>query len=83
MKMVLKEELGSTKMSKTDIVASYLSKITQICDMLAVVEEIVEVLKLVRIALNGLTKLWAPFVKGIVAREKLPYWEKLWDHFIQ
>jgi hypothetical protein len=39
--------------------------------------------ELVRIALNGFTKQWDVFVRGVVAREKLPNWERLWDDFTQ
>ena len=35
--------------------------------------------ELVRIALNGFSKPWDTFVKGVVAREKLPDWQRLWD----
>ena len=28
------------------------------------------------------TNEWKPFIKGIVAREKLSYWNRLWDNFI-
>ena len=37
---------------------------------------------LVRTALNGVSKQWVVFVEGIVAREKLPGWERLWDDFV-
>jgi hypothetical protein len=37
----------------------------------------------VRTALNGVTKQWAVFVEGIVARETLSKWDCLWDYFIQ
>jgi hypothetical protein len=33
--------------------------------------------------LNGVSKQWAVFVEGIVARDKLPGWECLWDDFVQ
>ena len=35
--------------------------------------------ELVRIDLNGFSKPWDTFVKGVVAREKLPDWKRLWD----
>ena len=38
--------------------------------------------KLVRIALNGFTEPWDTFVKGVVAREKLLDWQRLWDDFV-
>jgi hypothetical protein len=37
----------------------------------------------VRKALHSFTKPWAPFIQGIVAREALPTWERMWDDFIQ
>ena len=39
--------------------------------------------ELVRIALNGFSKPWDTFVKGVVAREKLPDWQRIWDEFVQ
>jgi hypothetical protein len=39
--------------------------------------------ELVRTPLKGFTKQWTPFIKGIVAREKLPDWTRLWDDFFQ
>ena len=35
-----------------------------------------------RTTLNGVSKQWAVFVEGIVAREKLPGWERLLDGFV-
>ena len=52
-KMMLKEKLRNTKMTKTDSVASHLTKLTQIRDQLGVVGEKVEEVELVGTALNG------------------------------
>jgi hypothetical protein len=38
---------------------------------------------MVRITLNNFTKPWGPFGHGIVAREVMPTWERLWDDFVQ
>jgi hypothetical protein len=38
---------------------------------------------MVRTTLNNFTKPWGPFVRGIVAREVMPTWERLWDDFVQ
>jgi hypothetical protein len=40
-------------------------------------------IELVKTSLNGFTKQWEVFVRGVVAREKLPDWERLWDDFTQ
>jgi hypothetical protein len=80
-KMLLREKLRSTKMARGESVVTYLTKFTHIIDELAVVGEIVDETELVRTALNGFTKQWDVFVKGVVAQEKLPNWERLWDDF--
>jgi hypothetical protein len=82
-KMVLREKLKDTKMTKLYIVTSYLTKITQVRDQLAVVEEVVSNEELERTALNGFSRPWAPFIKAIIAWEKLPDFDRLWDDFIQ
>jgi hypothetical protein len=38
---------------------------------------------MVRTALNSFTKPWGLFVQGIVAREVMLTWERLWDDFVQ
>lgn len=38
---------------------------------------------MLRISLKGLTKEWKPFIKCINTREKLPYYDRLWDDFIR
>jgi hypothetical protein len=50
---------------------------------LATVGEIVDPMVLVRTTLNGFSKPWETFVRGIVAREAMPSWERLWDDFVQ
>jgi hypothetical protein len=82
-KMVLQEKLRGTKMWKTYIVTSYLSRFTQIRDEFGAVGDIVDSLELVRTTLNGFTKSWESFVHGIVAREHMSSRERLWDDFIQ
>jgi hypothetical protein len=70
-KMLLKEKLRSTKMANKESVVTYLTKFTQIRDELAVVGEAVYETQRVRTALNGFTKQWEMFVRGVVAWEKL------------
>jgi hypothetical protein len=82
-KMVLFERLRSIQMLKTESVTSYLVRFTQIRDELAVVGEIVDPDFMVRTTLNNFTKPWVPFVRGVVARELMPTWERLWDDFVQ
>ena len=82
-KMVLRKKLKAIKMDKTNGVTAYLTKITSVRDELVVVGETIPPTELVQITLNGLPKTWESFVDGIVARENLPNWEKLWDYYIQ
>jgi hypothetical protein len=71
-KMVLREKLKSIKMTKSESVTGYLSRITQVRDELGAVGEVIPSAELVRTALNGVAKPWAVFVEGIVARENIP-----------
>ena len=81
--MVLKDKLHNVKMTKDESVISYLTRVAQVKDELAVVGKTVLDSELVRIALKGFTKKWEVFVKCIVGRGKLQDWSRLWDDFIQ
>ena len=73
--MVLQERIRSARMVKGEGVVMYLTKLTQIRDEIGVVGFKTEAEELIRIALNGFSKPWDTFVKGVVvAREKLPDW---------
>jgi hypothetical protein len=52
-------------------------------DELGAIGEVIPSTELVRTALNGVAKPWAVFVEGIVARENVPSWDRLWDDFVQ
>jgi hypothetical protein len=39
--------------------------------------------ELVRMTLKRFMKECTPFIKGVVAREKLHDWSRLWDDFVQ
>ena len=53
--MVLREKLKSERISKGEGMASYLTKITQVRDELAVVGEVVGILEMVCTTLNGVS----------------------------
>jgi hypothetical protein len=82
-KMVLREKMKSIWIAKIEGVISYLTRITRVRDELSAVGEAVGEAKLVRTALNGVSKPWAMLVQAIVGRENLSSWERLWDDFIQ
>jgi 2-phosphoglycerate kinase len=72
--MVLRERMRSTKMAKGESVVQYLTRLTQIREEVATVGTKTEDFELVHVALNGFLKSRDTFVRGIVAREKLPGW---------
>jgi hypothetical protein len=78
-----KDNLHNTKMGKGESVSSYLTRVAQVKDELAVVGEVISDSELVRIALKGFTKEWEVFMKCVVGREHLPDWSRLWDDFTQ
>jgi hypothetical protein len=82
-KMVLHDRLRGIHMLEDETVTSFLGRYTQIRDELAAVGEVVNPNSLVRQAMNSFTKPWGPFVRGIVAREVMPTWERMWDDFVQ
>jgi hypothetical protein len=82
-KLVLHDRLRSIRMLEDESVTSFHGRYTQIKDELGVVGEVVNSNSLVRIAMNSFTKDWGPFVRGIVAREVMPTWERMWDDFVQ
>jgi hypothetical protein len=70
-------------MLKNESVTSYLGRYTHIGDELGVVGEVVYPDSMVRTTLKRFTKPWGPFVHGIVTRDIMPTWERLWDDFVQ
>jgi hypothetical protein len=82
-KMVLHDRLRSIRMLKNESVTSFLARFTQIRDELGAVGEVIVPNSLVRQDLHSFTKPWASFIQGIVAREALPTWERMWDDFVQ
>jgi hypothetical protein len=81
-KMVLHDRLRGIHMLKDESVTSFLGRFTQIRDELGAVNEVVDPNSLVRQAMNSFTKPWGPFVRGIVAKEVMPTWERMWDDFV-
>jgi hypothetical protein len=70
-------------MLKDESVTSFIGRYTQIKDNRGAIKEVVDPNSLVRQAMNSFTKLWGPFVYGIVSREAMPTWERMWDDFVQ
>jgi hypothetical protein len=81
-KTVLYDRLRGIRMLKSDSMTSFLGRYTHIRDDLGAIGEVVDPNSMVRTALNSFTKPWGPFVHGIVAKEIIPTWERLWDDFV-
>ena len=75
--MVLHDRLKGICMLKDESVTSFLGRFTQIRDELAAVREVVNPNSLVRQVMNSFTKPWGPFVRGIVAWEVMPTWDRM------
>ena len=75
--------MKSTKMIQGEGVTSYLTRLSQVKDELVAISVTISDCDIVRIALKGFIEEWKPFIKGIVSREKLLDWNRLWDDFIQ
>jgi hypothetical protein len=77
MNMILRKKFRSVQMSRSDNVTIYLMRITHVRDQIASIGEKTEDAELMNVALNGIPKSWEPFVKGVCARENIPYWQRL------
>jgi hypothetical protein len=81
--MALKERLQHTKMTKGEGVTTYLTKVKQLLDELLVVGVNLSPTEIVRSALRGFPKEWDHYISGIVARENLLDWNRLWNDCCQ
>lgn len=82
-KMVMRQKLHNTKMTKTDSVTSFLTRVSQVKDELISIGETSPKEQLAPIALEGFTKKRDSFIHILVAREHFPGWRRMWDDFLQ
>ena len=82
-RLALRHQFQSTSMSRSDTVATYFMKISQLKDQLKAIGDTVTDDELVTIALNGFASSWDPFVQGICSKDVLPKFEQLWNHGVQ
>jgi len=68
-------------MMKGEGETSYLTRSPQVEDEFAAISETILDFEMVCIPLKGFTPQWKLFIKGIILREKLQYWNRLWDDF--
>jgi hypothetical protein len=82
-KLSLQHQLRNVTMNKSETIANFFTRISQIKDQLAALGDPVEDVELVTTMLNGFSPSWDPFVQGICARRKLPKFDKLWANCSQ
>ena len=82
-KMALRDKTKAIKMKGSKSVVTYLSRFIDVRDEIADIGETVAEIELVHITLHGFPKSWEVFVEGIVARENLPDWNRLWSDCVQ
>ena len=70
-------------MSRSDTIATYFMKISQLKDQLKAIGDTVTDDELMTITLNGFASSWDPFVEGICSKDVLPKFEQLWNHGVQ
>ena len=69
-------------MANGEGVVTYLTRLTHIRYEVGVIGLKTEDAEIVQIALNGFSKPWDTFVKGVAARVMLPKLKRLWDEFV-
>lgn len=82
-KRALRNQLRDIKMTRSDTIATYFMKVSQLRDQLLAIGETVDEGELVSIALNGLPTSWEPFIQGVCARSELPGFDRLWIDCVQ
>jgi hypothetical protein len=81
--MVLYDRIRGIHILQDESVTSFLVRYTKIRDDLGAVGEVVDLDSMVRTTLNKITEPWGPFVHGIISKEIISTWERLWDDFMQ
>ena len=81
--LTLRNKLPDMKMTKTENIASYFTRITELHDKLRSSGDNLEEKELVMTTLNGLPPSWESFIQTISGRTKLPKFDKLWEDCTQ
>ena len=76
--MLLEEKLHSIRMQKGECIDPFLSRLQENRDQLTVVGSATQATKMVRLALNLVSKDYQVFVRSILGKENLSNWESMW-----
>lgn len=68
----------SLRMQKGEHINSFLNKLQETRDELAVVGSTPQGSEMVRLALNSVSEEWQVFVQSILGRATLPNWDEMW-----
>ena len=77
--LTLRNQLSNMKMTKSENIASYFMRITELWDKLKSSGDNLEEKDLVMTTLNGLPPSWEYFIHTISGRTKLSKFDKLWE----
>lgn len=77
-KMYLEEKMRSTRVQKGERIDSFLSKLQEVRDSLAIVGSAHLPTEMVRLALNSVSEEWQVFVQNILGKDRLSDWEGMW-----
>ena len=77
----LRQQLNNIKMTRVDLVTSYLMNISELRDQLSTIGEIVEDKELVMITLNGFPHSYESFIQSISGKSKMPKFDLLWANY--
>ena len=81
--LTLRNKLLNIKMTKSETIASYFLRITELRDKLKCSGENLEKKDLIMTTLNGLTPSWESFIQTISGPTKFPKFYKLWQECTQ
>ena len=73
----MRNQLHGIVMTKSDSVATYLMKVSQLRDQLKAIRDLIGDADLVMVTLNGLPSSWESFIQSVCGREKLPKFDRL------
>ena len=82
-KMTLRTQLKNVKMQDSESIQSYFTRVSQIREQIEAIGDSVEEAELVMTTMNGLSRPWDPFIKGICSRRKLTKFNRLWEDCTQ
>ena len=83
MTLTLRSKLSNMKMTKSENIASYFMRITELRDKLKSSGNNLEEKDLIMTTLNGLPPSWESFIQIISGRTKFPKFDKLWEECTQ